>query len=101
MDSAPINFLDPREGPDFEGQQRLAPNGCLRTICIFRFILTYTEVRFAGSRETCLRGLQPLSLYPANSMFTNGYLTTDGQNFDADKQMIEDAGFEVGDLVNA
>ena len=37
----------------------------------------------------------------ANSMFTNGYLTTGGQAFKADKQMIEAAGFEVGHLVNA
>ncbi len=100
-DSAPINFLDPREGTGLEGQKRLSPNDCLRTLCMFRFILTYAEVRIAGGRETCLRGLQPLSLYPANSMFTNGYLTTGGQNFAADKQMIEDAGFEVGHLVNA
>ena len=100
-DSAPINFLDPREGTKLEGQERLTPNDCLRTLCMFRFILTYAEVRIAGGRETCLRGLQPLSLYAANSMFTNGYLTTGGQNFDADQQMIEDAGFEVGHLVNA
>lgn len=100
-DSAPINFLDPREGTKLEGQERLTPNDCLRTLCMFRFILTYSEVRIAGGRETCLRGLQPLSLYPANSMFTNGYLTTGGQDFSADKQMIEDAGFEVGHLVNA
>jgi biotin synthase-like enzyme len=34
-------------------------------------------------------------------MFTNGYLTTGGQNFEEDKKMIEDAGFEIGHLVNA
>ncbi len=100
-DSAPINFLDPREGTDLEGSDRVTPNTCLRTLAMFRFVLTCSEVRIAGGRETCLRDLQPLSLYPANSMFTNGYLTTGGQNFDADKKMIEDAGFEVGHLVNA
>jgi len=100
-DSAPINFLDPRAGTGLEGQERLTPNDCLRTLCMFRFVLTSAEVRIAGGRETCLRSLQPLSLYPANSMFTNGYLTTGGQNFDDDKRMIEDAGFEVGHLVNA
>lgn len=100
-DSAPINFLDPREGTQLEGQARLTPNDCLRTLCMFRFVLTSSEVRIAGGRETCLRDLQPLSLYPANSMFTNGYLTTGGQNFDDDRRMIEDAGFEVGHLVNA
>jgi biotin synthase len=100
-DSAPINFLDPRPGTGMEGQERLTPNDCLRTLAMFRFILADSEVRIAGGRETCLRDLQPLSLYPANSMFTNGYLTTGGQNFEDDKRMIEDAGFEVGHLVNA
>jgi len=100
-DSAPINFLDPREGTKLEGAARVTPNDCLRTLCMFRFVLGHAEVRIAGGRETCLRGLQPLSLYPANSMFTNGYLTTGGQNFEADKRMIEDAGFELGHLVNA
>jgi len=100
-DSAPINFLDPRPGTGMEGKQRLTPNDCLRTLSMFRFILADSEVRIAGGRETCLRELQPLSLYPANSMFTNGYLTTGGQNFEADKQMIQDAGFEIGHLVNA
>jgi biotin synthase len=100
-DSAPINFLDPREGTKLEGAARVTPNDCLRTLCMFRFVLTHAEVRIAGGRETCLRSLQPLSLYPANSMFTNGYLTTGGQAFAADRQMIEDAGFEIGHLVNA
>lgn len=100
-DSAPINFLDPREGTGLADRERVSPNDCLRTLAMFRFVLTYAEVRIAGGRETCLRNLQPLSLYPANSMFTNGYLTTGGQNFEADRQMIEDAGFEVGHLVNA
>jgi biotin synthase len=100
-DSAPINFLDPREGTGLEGAARVTPNDCLRTLAMFRFVLTYAEVRIAGGRETCLRDLQPLSLYPANSMFTNGYLTTGGQDFEADQRMIEDAGFELGHLVNA
>lgn len=100
-DSAPINFLDPREGTDLEDHERVTPNDCLRTLCMFRFVLTHAEVRIAGGRETCLRDLQPFSLYPANSMFTNGYLTTGGSGYEADKRMIEDAGFELGHLVNA
>ena len=28
-------------------------------------------------------------------MFTAGYLTTGGQDYETDKKMIEDAGFEV------
>jgi biotin synthase len=39
--------------------------------------------------------MQALALYPANSMFTSGYLTTDGNTPTDDMQMIRDAGFEV------
>ena len=47
-------------------------------------------------RETILRGrLQSLGLYPANSLFVGGYLTTRGDPFADTYAMIEDAGFEV------
>jgi biotin synthase len=40
-----------------------------------------------------LRALQPLGLYPANSIFIGDYLTTPGQAARADLEMIRDAGF--------
>ena len=40
-----------------------------------------------------LRSLQPLGLYPANSIFIGDYLTTQGQAARADYAMIRDAGF--------
>ena len=43
--------------------------------------------------------MQPYALYPANSLFVDGYLTTPGQGFEADMQMIEDAGFRVAEIV--
>ena len=96
VDSVPINFLDPRPGTPFEEQVNpLTPNDCLRALAMVRYVLPTTEIRIAGGRETALRGLQPLALYPANSMFTAGYLTTGGQCFEDDKRMIEDAGFEI------
>ena len=49
----------------------------------------------AGGREVNLRSLQPLSLYPANSIFVNGYLTTSGQDASDAHRMIEDLGFEI------
>jgi biotin synthase len=67
----------------------------LRALAMIRLVMPTVEVRIAGGRETTLRHLQTFALYPANSMFTNGYLTTGGQDFDTDKRMIEDAGFEV------
>lgn len=96
VDSAPLNFLDPRPGTPLENVNHpLTPNDCLRGLAMFRFVLPATEIRVAGGRETALRGLQALALYPANSMFTSGYLTTDGQDFETDRRMIEDAGFVI------
>ena len=42
-----------------------------------------------------LRSLQPLALYPCNSIFTNGYLTTGGNADTDDLKMIRDLGFEL------
>jgi biotin synthase len=96
VDSVPINFLDPRPGTPFHGKPNpLMPNDCLRSLAMFRYVMPAVEIRVAGGRETTLRDLQPLALYPANSMFTAGYLTTGGQDYETDKRMIEDAGFEI------
>jgi len=96
VDSVPVNFLDPRPGTPFYGKPNpLKPNDCLRALSMVRFVMPSVEVRIAGGRETTLRDLQPLALYPANSMFTAGYLTTGGQSYEEDKQMIEDAGFQI------
>ena len=49
----------------------------------------------AAGREGHLRGLQSLGLYPANSLFVGGYLTTQGDPFSETYTMIADAGFTV------
>lgn len=96
VDSVPVNFLDPRPGTAFHGKPNpLTPNDCLRALAMMRFVMPSVEIRIAGGRETTLFNLQALALYPANSMFTAGYLTTGGQDYETDKKMIEDAGFEV------
>ncbi|MBN2162380.1 MAG: biotin synthase BioB [Pontiellaceae bacterium] len=96
VDSVPVNFLDPRPGTPFYGKPNpLKPNDALRSLCMMRMVIPQAEVRIAGGRETTLRSLQALALYPANSMFTAGYLTTGGQEFETDRKMIEDAGFEI------
>jgi biotin synthase len=46
-----------------------------------------------------LRDLQAFALYPANSMFSEGYLTTGGQGYEKDVKMIEDAGFKLAQVV--
>ena len=53
------------------------------------------EVRVAGGREGHLRSLEALALWPANSLFVDGYLTTKGEGPLATYRMIRDAGFVV------
>ncbi len=60
-----------------------------------RLVNPRAEVRVAGGREGHLRSLVPLALWPANSLFVEGYLTTRGDAVDDTYRMIRDAGFEV------
>ena len=41
------------------------------------------------------RQLQVLALYPANSIFMDGYLNTQGNKLKETLQMIQDAGFDI------
>jgi biotin synthase len=101
VESIPVNFLDPRPGTPLGNQPRLSPHDCLRALAMFRFVNPSRDIRVAGGREVNLRHLQSLALYPANSIFSNGYLTTPGQGPDADQRMIADAGFRLAELVAA
>ncbi len=116
VESAPVNFLDPRPGTPFadlprgpawlrqaggEAERsllRLSPQYCLKVLAMFRFLLPRTDLRVAGGREVNLRWLQPLALYAVNSIFTSGYLTTPGATPSADHQMIRDMGFTIEEV---
>ena len=95
MDSIPVNFLHPIQGTPMGAHRFLTPMKCLKTLCLFRLLNPASEIRAAGGREVNLRSLQPLALYPANSIFIEGYLTTPGQQAEEARRMIEDMGFEV------
>ena len=93
--SIPINFLVPVPGNPIYDFNQLTPQRCLRILCLFRFVNPKAEIRMAGGREGHLRGLQSVALYPANSLFVDGYLVTRGDAKNKTYQMIEDAGFEI------
>lgn len=97
--SIPVNFLHPIPGTPLEGRRELSPERCLKALCLFRFVNPAKELRVAGGRELNLGPQQPLALYPANSLFVNGYLTTPGQTAADTHRMIEESGFEVDDAV--
>lgn len=103
--SVPLNFLIPIAGTPLGAVNQLNPRRCLRILCLFRMILPSQEIRIAGGREVHLRSLQPMGLYPANSIFVGDYLTTAGQAARADLEMIRDAGFVLeapdGSILNS
>ncbi len=94
-DSIPLNTLHPVVGTPLENCDQLTPQRCLKVLCLFRFLHPRTEIRIAGGREHNLRSLQPLALYPADSLFVNGYLTTPGAPAPEVWGMIEDLGFKI------
>jgi biotin synthase len=95
VDSVPVNFLDARPGTPLASYPLVEPGLALRALCMMRFVHPRTDLRVAGGRELTLRQLQVQALYPANSIFTQGYLTTGGATIESDHQMIKDAGFEL------
>jgi len=93
--SIPINFLLPIAGNKLENAQNLTPGYCLKILCLFRFLNPQAEIRTAAGREYHLRAMEVMSLYPANSLFMDGYLNTRGKSRKDTLQMIIDAGFTI------
>ena len=96
VDSIPVNFFNPRPGTPLECMPPLTALEALRALAMFRLVNPRTDICAAGGREICLGPLQSLSLFAANSIFTGGYLTTPGQGYARDLEMIRALGFEVG-----
>ncbi len=97
--SIPINFHIPIEGTPLTQKKGtespLTSHYCLRVLCLARFLNPKAEIRVAAGREIHLRSLQVMALYPANSLFMDGYLNTTGSNENATLTMIKDAGFTI------
>ncbi len=93
--SIPLNFLLPIPGTTLKTFTPLTPDYCLRIITLFRYLNPEAEIRIAAGREFHLRNMQVLGLYPASSLFMDGYLNTTGTNTSETLQMIKDAGFTI------
>lgn len=91
--SIPVNFFLPIIGTQLKDTPPLTPDYCLRVLCLYRFLNPRAEIRVAAGREHHLRGMEVMSLYPANSMFIQGYLNAEGTAASRTLQMIHDAGF--------
>jgi len=95
IDSIPVNFLYPIAGTPLGERHDFVPMKGLKTLCLMRFLNPRSEVRMAAGRELYLGSWGGLALYPANSIFVEGYLTTPGQQAQAARKLVEDAGFTV------
>lgn len=95
IDSIPVNFLYPIAGTPFGETRNFMPTKGLKTLCLMRFLNPRSEIRMAAGRELYLGNWGGLALYPANSIFVEGYLTTPGQQTQAARKLVEDAGFAV------
>jgi biotin synthase len=94
-ESIPVNFLMPFDGTPLENTWRLSPTRCVKILAMARFVCPDKEIRIAGGREMHLRSLQSIALQVANSLFLGDYLTSQGQDAQADLEMIRDNGFVV------
>ena len=80
VQSIPVNFLIPIPGNALSEAPNLSPEYCLRVLCLYRFLNPKAEIRIAAGREVHLRNMEVMALYPANSLFVDGYLNTRGVN---------------------
>jgi len=100
-ESIPVNLLIPIEGNVLTSQEsQLTPDFILRVLCLFRFLNPTSEIRVAAGRELHLRSMEVMALYPANSLFLQGYLNATGNSNATTLRMIKDAGFSIKSETN-
>ena len=91
--AVPVNFLVPIPGTPFEKlQTELTPLKCLKILCLTRLINPQSEVRAAGGWEFHMRQLKSLAFFVADSIFIDGYLTTEGTSIKEATGLITDLG---------
>lgn len=89
IDRVPLNFLNPIPGTRLAHRPLLSPMDAIKTIALFRFILPRTDITICGGREITLKDYQSW-IFPAGAtgVMIGNYLTTQGRNVDADREMI-------------
>jgi len=94
IESIPINILLRIQGVPLQNAAPVGVSHALRVMCLMRFLNPRAEVRAAAGRER-LGEHQMKVLWPCNSLFVDGYLTTEGEHHSDVKKWIEAAGFEI------
>jgi biotin synthase len=87
----PVNFLNPRPGTPLQKASILQPRVALHGVALFRLIIPFAMLRYAGGREVVLGDLQGAGILGgANGLIVGNYLTTLGQTVSSDVKMLND-----------
>jgi biotin synthase len=94
--SVPINMLNPRPGTKFGDREYMDPWEAVKWIAIFRLILPDALFRLCGGRVENLGELQQLAVQAGiNGVMMGNFLTTLGNEPEADREMFEELGLNV------
>jgi biotin synthase len=87
----PVNFLNPRPGTPLQKASVLDPRVALHGVALFRLVIPFAMLRYAGGREVVLGDLQGAGILGgANGLIVGNYLTTLGRSTADDVQMLRD-----------
>ncbi|MDP8960160.1 MAG: biotin synthase BioB, partial [Actinomycetota bacterium] len=89
----PLNFLNPRPGTPLGQRSPMEPREALHAVALFRLVLPWTLLRYAGGREVALRDLQAAGILGgADGLIIGNYLTTLGRPPSDDLDMLRELG---------
>lgn len=99
-ESVPINALVPCKGTPLEGREPVEPMEMVRMVATARILMPKTRVRMSAGRRNFSKETQILCLFAgANSIFYGDkLLTTQNNEQNEDRALIEEAGMEVQKL---
>jgi len=95
VQSIPLNILNPIEGTEMSGAEKLSDEDILTSFALFRLINPKAHIRFAGGRNMFAH-IQEKALHcGVSAALVGDYLTTLGTKVEQDKEMFCKAGFEL------
>ena len=96
VNSVPVNILSPIKGTALESQPLIPEDEILRTIAIFRLMMPYARLRFAGGRARLSeKTLMKAFRSGINAAIIGDMLTTVGADVSTDMRRIKEAGYTL------